>query len=282
MPTSGGDAFSLPRRLEQLEDAGEVELTSFTEAELAAVTMDTRTALRRMPAASTPKARPSDLRGLVARGFVEQGDPLAVPGVDDDRQAVALLGDLAVVVSLRTNPTWVAEVSQARRAGPKELAWSLYGGAQPPAVLDEHLSVGLCRFWLRRPDRAVQALLIACGLVGGDALDMTTRGTAVPGSAQPGRNASAARGSDQVPAAKVLPDATVITRIQLARPATGGLVVRGLAVAIVSSQAWLIEGPPPEQTARRVDASAAGTALSELLALGGDGDGDGDGATVST
>ena len=106
--------MSLPRRLEQLQDAGEVELTSFTEAGLVTVAVPSRVALRQVAAPSAPQAQLADLQGLVARGFVELSDAQSTSGVEDDKQAAALLGDLAIVVSLRSNPTSVAKVHQAR------------------------------------------------------------------------------------------------------------------------------------------------------------------------
>lgn len=260
-----GNGPGLMRRLADLTDLGEVELASFTSAELASVGVPSRLDLHRTESGgpSEPPGRGTGndeaRRSLVDRGLVEiRRDDSGAEATDDasGRSSAYLMGDLAIVVSLRTNPSWIAEVTRvALQDRGSAHSWCLYGGANPPAVLEETVAGEERRFWLRRPDRAMEALLAQVGL------DPVTGG-----STMSGRTDSEPGGVTAASVSEVLKACAHLVRVQVAQGGEAEVLVRGTAVAWGPPH-WLIEGTDQGQKARRATPGDVSRCLTQLLHL---------------
>lgn len=141
-------------------DAGDLDLGTYTDEELLAVTPDVPDALRLMPLTTLAEADEATratalrtaVRSLVARGLV-------APVADEDGDSVEELevsGTLALVLDVLARPSAVTLADREAEAQQEERVWYAVGSV---AVLDhEPLPGGLHRFVLRRPDRAAGAL----------------------------------------------------------------------------------------------------------------------------
>jgi len=139
--------------------SGEVELGTYTDEELLAVTPHVPDDLRLVPLstladadeATRATALQTAVRSLVARGLVA-----SVAGEDDDVEALEVSGGLALVLDGLTAPRAVTLADRDEGAQHAERVWYAMGTV---AVLDhEPLPGGLHRFALRRADRAARAL----------------------------------------------------------------------------------------------------------------------------
>lgn len=200
---------------------------------------------------------------LELQGFARPGPP--APGgpildefagwsaaADGDQAApapVALAGDLAIITRIRSQPTWIAEVSvspEPARASPQDASWQLaarlyapyrlpVGLVERPAGADGQLPP----FVLLRDDRSLLALVSWCGA---DVSSPSAANAAGPAPAE-------------VSTAEVAGRFGRLALLRVAHPEGQQVLLRTLVVASGHGRHWLLEG---EQWERAVSATVDG------------------------
>ncbi len=203
---------------------------------------------------------------LELQGFVRPGPPAAPGGpildefagwsaaADGDQATpapVALAGDLAIITRIRSQPTWIAEVSvspEPTRASPQDASWQLAARLYAPY----RLPVGLVErpagpdgqlppFVLLRDDRSLLALVSWCGA-----------DVSAPSAADTDTTGPAAR----VPTAEVACRFGRLALLRVAHPEGQQVLLRTLIVASGHGGThWLLEG---EQWERALSATVDG------------------------
>ena len=274
-----GSPVPVGTRWREAWSAGEVVLHQFSQAELDAVTLDPQAlpAAERGPflqavppvpgtAAEAPggAALSRAIAELELQGFVRPGPPAAPGGpildefagwsaaADGDQPApaaVALAGDLAIITRIRSQPTWIAEVSvspEPTRASPQDASWQLAARLYAPY----RLPVGLVErpagpdgqlppFVLLRDDRSLLALVSWCGA---DVSSPSAADAAGPAPAE-------------VPTAEVAGRFGRLALLRVAHPDGQQVLLRTLIVASGHGGHWLLEG---EQWERALSATVDG------------------------
>lgn len=274
-----GPPVPVGTRWREAWSAGEVVLHQFSQAELDAVTLDPQAlpAAERGPflqavppvpgtAAEAPggAALSRAIAELELQGFVRPGPPAAPGGpildefagwsaaADGDQPApaaVALAGDLAIITRIRSQPTWIAEVSvspEPTRASPQDASWQLAARLYAPY----RLPVGLVErpagpdgqlppFVLLRDDRSLLALVSWCGA---DVSSPSAADAAGPAPAE-------------VPTAEVAGRFGRLALLRVAHPDGQQVLLRTLIVASGHGGHWLLEG---EQWERALSATVDG------------------------
>ena len=274
-----GPPVPVGTRWREAWSTGEVVLHQFSQAELDAVTLDPQAlpAAERGPflqavppvpgtAAEAPggAALSRAIAELELQGFVRPGPPAAPGGpildefagwsaaADGDQPApaaVALAGDLAIITRIRSQPTWIAEVSvspEPTRASPQDASWQLAARLYAPY----RLPVGLVErpagpdgqlppFVLLRDDRSLLALVSWCGA---DVSSPSAADAAGPAPAE-------------VPTAEVAGRFGRLALLRVAHPDGQQVLLRTLIVASGHGGHWLLEG---EQWERALSATVDG------------------------
>jgi hypothetical protein len=266
-------------RWKQVYRTGAAGLYPFTSADLAAVTLDPEALPEadRGPFLQMTEAGAGATAGAVTRlerlGFLRPGraEPAtgavpaelagwaAGPGGPGTRRPVALRGDLAIVIRIRAQPVWVAEVTvspEPARAGPVTDGWPVmarvYAPYRPPVRLVEQPAGdqdGPPPYVLLRDDRAVRALAGWCGA------DMATGPGGLSG------DTAGAGPPVPMPTAEVSGAFAALTQLRVAVAHERSVQLRTLVVATGYGSHWLLEG---EQRQRAVPVSADG--LGERIA----------------
>lgn len=200
---------------------------------------------------------------LEKRGFIRQGlpgptngtlaDELGAVAVDPANpgavRPVTLIGDLALVTRMRSQPCWVAEAftssEPTRPAAPAEMAWQLvgrmYAAHRPSAVLVE------------APSSPGSEPLPFTALWQPDAARLVGRwlGVDPAETADPERRAYVPPGGP-VPAAEAAAGFTSVHFLRVVHPVGQQVAIRSLVTAAAPGRHWLLEG---EQAERAVPVS---------------------------
>lgn len=236
------------------------------------------------PADATAAANAAAVTRLERLGFLRPGRPApavrvapaalagwaVAPGAEPGtRQPVTLLGDLAIVTRIRTQPVWVAEVTVSpapARPGPPADGWPvlarMYAPYRPRVGLVEQ-SPGaegkLPPYVLVRDDRAVPVLAGWCGT------DM-----AAAGDAPAGDGGAEAGPLIPMPTAEVSGTFTAVAQLRVAVAQGPSVLLRTLLVATGQGRHWLLEG---ERWQRAVPVSAGDLSgrVAALLSPAADG-----------
>jgi hypothetical protein len=273
----------LSQRWRQVYDAGEVVLTQFSQAELdcvalepgsvpererGAALMSVSPLLTRLTAAPTDPTPPPDTgqgaamladaaARLEKRGFIRLGAPNPTTGtLTDELGAVAvdpadpgavrpvtLIGDLALVIRMKTHPCWVAEASSSpepTRPSPAETGWQLvgrmYAAHRPSAVLVEAPSspgsdpLPFNAFW--QPD-AARLIGRWLGVDPAETADPERRAYLPPGG--------------PVPSAEAAAGFTSVHFLRVVHPVGQQVAIRSLITAAAPGRHWLLEGEGSER-----------------------------------
>ncbi|HET9893585.1 MAG TPA: hypothetical protein VFQ44_01380 [Streptosporangiaceae bacterium] len=281
------------QRWRQVHDAGEVVLEHFTQAELDCVALDPQSLperergpalqsvsplLARLPAESRTApagetGRYAEMLGAAAarlekRGFIRPGPPGPVAGTLADElggvaadpanpggvRQVTILGDLALITRMKSQPCWVAEAlisPEPARSDPAAVDWRLagrmYAAYRPSAALVEapaRPDGGLHpfrAFWQPNAARQVARWL----------------GVEPAETADPARRAGLSSGGP-VPAAEAAPEFASVHFLHVVHPVGQQVVIRSLMTAAAPGRIWLLEGERAvpvsiDQLAPRVD-----------------------------
>jgi hypothetical protein len=243
-------------------------------------------------------ARAQAAASLERQGFLRSGPP-ATPSAEGParaelagwaagpagdltaRKQVTLVGDLAIITRIRSQPVWVAEatVSPApSRPDSPSIKWRLlarmYAPFRPPVGLIEMpagADGGTDPFVLVRDDRAVHALVSWCGADVAEA--QSWQGSASPDPATPPRAGAAQPSRDAalpgpVPTAEQAAAFASLVQLRVAVADQDQVLVRNLVVATGAAGHWLLEG---EWWQRAVPVTADGLArrVAALLKLPG-------------
>jgi hypothetical protein len=236
------------------------------------------------PDDATAAAGAAALTRLERLGFLRPGRPAAAAkaesaelagwaagtgGEPGARQPVTLLGDLAIIIRIRAQPVWVAEVTVApapARPEPPADGWPVLARMYAPyrprvRLVEQSRGAGgkLPPYVLVRHDRAVPVLAGWCGA------DMTTA-----------KDARAADGGSEagplipMPTAEVSGAFAAVTRLRVAVAQGPSVQLRTLLVATGRGRHWLLDG---ERWQRAVPVSADGLSrqVATLLRLPADG-----------
>ena len=210
------------------------------------------------PAAAV-RAAPAELAGWAAGSGGEPGT----------RRPVTLLGDLAIIIRIRAQPVWVAEVTVSPAPGrprPPADGWPvlarMYAPYRPRVGLVEQspdTERKLPPYVLVRNDRAVRVVAGWCGA------DMTAAGDAGAGDGE-----SEAGPLIPMPTAEVSGAFAAVTQLRVAVARGPSVLLRTLLVATGQGRHWLLEG---ERWQRAVPVSADGLSgqVATLLRLPPDG-----------
>jgi hypothetical protein len=176
---------------------------------------------------------------------------------------VTLVGDLAIITRIRSQPVWVAEATVSPEPGQPDspaIEWRLlarmYAPFRPPVGLIEMpagADGGAAPFVLVRDDRAVHALVSWCGA------DVAAAGKrpARAGPAQP---------PEPVPTAEQAGAFASLVQLRVAVADQDQVLVRNLVVASGGAGHWLLEGEW-WQRAVPVSADGLGRRVAGLLKL---------------
>ena len=208
---------------------------------------------------------------LEKRGFIRPGPPAAgtstladeLGGVAADPanpggvRGVTILGDLALITRMRTQPCWVAEALTSpdpARPDPAASDWRLagrmYAAYRPSAVLVEtppRPDGGLCPFIALWQPSAARLVARWCGVDPADTADPEKRAYLPPGGPVP-----SAEGASQF---------TSVHFLHVVHPVDQQVAIRSLMTAAAPGRHWLLEGDRAEwavpvsidQLAPRVD-----------------------------
>lgn len=277
----------LSQRWHQVYEAGELVLTQFSQAELDCVALDQASVperergsalqsvgplMARLAATSGDSLEPETGQGsalladaaarLEKRGFIRLGPPSPTTGtLADELGAVAvdpgnpgavrqvtLIGDLALVARMRSQPCWVAEAfssPEPSRSAPAETPWQLvgrmYAAHRPAAVLVEAPSspggdpLPFTALWQPDAARLVGRWL---GVDPADTADPQRRALVPPGG--------------PVPSAEAAAGFTSVHFLRVVHPVGQQVAIRSLITAAAPGRHWLLEG---EQAERAVPVS---------------------------
>jgi len=304
--SGGRGPTAMLERWQQVYRTGEAALHPFTRAELDSVILDVEAlpAAERGPflQAMTPltgQEAGAPPEGLVAaawaqaaaslerQGFVRPGPPTVAqadgpareelagwaagpPGDQAARTQVTLVGDLAIITRIRSQPVWVAEVTVSPEPGQPDspsVEWRLlarmYAPFRPPVGLIEMPAGAGDRatpFVLVRDDRAVQVLVSWCGA------DLAAQQG--PERASPARPFRQAGPSRPAPTAERAGEFASLVQLRVAVAGHDQVLVRNQVVATGTAGHRLLEG---EWWQRAVPVSADGLArrIAGLLKLPG-------------
>ena len=198
---------------------------------------------------------------LERQGFVRPGPPTVAqadgpareelagwaagpPGDQAARTQVTLVGDLAIITRIRSQPVWVAEVTVSPEPGQPDspsVEWRLlarmYAPFRPPVGLIEMPAGAGDRatpFVLVRDDRAVQVLVSWCGA------DLAAQQG--PERASPARPFRQAGPSRPAPTAERAGEFASLVQLRVAVAGHDQVLVRNLVVATGTAGHWLLEG----------------------------------------
>jgi hypothetical protein len=233
-------------------------------------------------------ARAQAAASLERQGFLRPGPPATPPaegpaceelagwaaGPAGDlaaRRQVALVGDLAIITRIRSQPVWVAEATVSPEPGQPDspaIEWRLlarmYSPFRPPVGLIEMpagTDGGTAPFVLVRDDRAVHTLVSWCGADVAAAQKRPDRAAA----AQPSRHDGP---SGPVPTAEQAAAFASLVQLRVAVADQDQVLVRNLVVATGAVGHWLLEGEW-WQRAVPVSADDLGRRVAGLLKLPG-------------
>jgi hypothetical protein len=237
----------------------------------AAASLERQGFLRPGPPATPPAGGPAreELAGWAAG---PAGDPAA-------RRQVTLVGDLAIITRIRSQPVWVAEATVSPEPGQPDspaIEWRLlarmYAPFRPPVGLIEMpagTDGGTAPFVLVRDDRAVHALVSWCGAdLAQKRQDSASPYPATPPKAAPARPSRHDGPSGPVPTAEQAAAFAGLVQLRVAVADQDQVLVRNLVVATGAAGHWLLEG---EWWQRAVPVSADGLSsrVAALLTLPG-------------
>ncbi len=229
------------------------------------------------PAAST--ARDAEVLGTVAaglqrRGFIRPGPPApqtgtladelggvaADPGCPGGVRPVTLLGDLALITRMTSQPCWVAEALISpdptrpdQAAVDWRLAGRMYAAYRPPAVLVQappRPDGSLPPFSARWQPSAARLIGEWCGIEPAETADPQRRAYLPPGG--------------PVPSAQVAPGFTNVCFLRVVHPVGEQVGIRSLIAAAAPGRHWLLDGDHAEH-ALPVSIDQFATRIDDLL-----------------
>jgi hypothetical protein len=194
----------------------------------------------------------SAVAGLEKRGFIRPGPPGQTTGtLTDELGAVAvdpanpggmrqvtLLGDLALIARMRSQPAWVAEAlisPEPNRPDPAEAAWQLvgrmYAAHRPAAVLVEappRADGRLAPFAALWQPSAARLVGRWCGVDPAESADPERRGYLPPGG--------------PAPSAEVAAGFASVHFLRVVHPVGQQVAIRSLITAAAPGRHWLLDG----------------------------------------
>jgi hypothetical protein len=194
--------------------------------------------------------------GLEKRGFIRPGPPDSGTGTLADElggvaadpaspggvRSVTILGDLAIVTRMRSQPCWVAEAlssPEPTRPDPAAARWRLvgrmYAAYRPSAVLLETAAWpgGLAPFTALWQPNAARLVGRWCGVDPADTADPRRRADLPPGG--------------PVPSAQAAPGFASVHFLRVVHPLGEQVAIRSLITAAAPGRHWLLEGDQAER-----------------------------------